>query len=509
MMRSFYPNASAYRSVCVQAPRSVKLGTAVVLASPAWSISMKCGGRSVTDGHRGISRRSALSFALAASAGALGQAHAEETAGSRREIAALLAARIDAQHRGTGGLVAVARARDAWVVRHGTVSRESAPRISLDTPFQIASLTKVFTALLLCDAASRGEVALDDPLAAYFDGIAPSFEGRAITLTDLATHTSGLPLRPPSRVDRSQDNPYEGYSDADLRADLAATTLNRAPGAAFEYSNYGFALLGAALSARLGKTYAEILEERILRPLRMRATSLTPSAAVSARLVQGYDMEFAPANVWDFGALAPAGGLFSTARDLRKFLALWTEPFDTPLARAAHDMFSIRRPGPDPETQMALGWRVIERGGRTLGWSNGSGGGVRAYMAVAPGAEGVIAYANMQTGIGVDDIGLRVLDPTSAVDVTPIPLRVAIALPPAVLDRYAGTYAYAPDDTITILRDGDGLVLVSGPNRLRLYAESETAFFIREDNVTVTFDATASSFVLAQAGQDYLYRRAP
>ncbi|MCX7359733.1 MAG: serine hydrolase [Alphaproteobacteria bacterium] len=480
----------------------------VVLASPACSTWLRCGERSVQQGDRGVSRRGALTFALAASVCACGQARAQEAvAGSRQDIAELLAGRIDAQHRGTGGLVSVVQARDAWTVRHGTVSRESASGVSLDTPFQIASLTKIFTALLLSDAAMRGEVALDDSLAAYLDVSVPSFEGRAIVLADLATHASGLPLRPPSRVDRSRDNPYAGYSDADLRADIAATTLSRAPGSAFEYSNYGFALLGAALSARLGKPYETILRERILTPLRMRATSLTPSTATRARLIQGYDMEFVPANVWDFGALAPAGGLFSTARDLRKFLALWTEPFNTPLAQAARDMFTTRRSGPDAQTQMALGWRVIERNGRTLGWSNGSGGGVRAYMAVAPGAEGVIAYANMQTGIGVDDIGLRVLDPSNSVDVSPIPLRVAIPLPASVLDRYTGTYAYAPDDLMTITREGDGLVLVSGPNRLSLFAESETLFFIREENVTVTFDAGASTFVFRQAGQEYLYRR--
>lgn len=458
-----------------------------------------------------ISRREALCTALAVCAGILGDAEAQTGASSRREIAALLAGRIDAQHRGTGGLISVVRERDAWTVRHGTVSRESARRVSLDTPFQIASLTKIFTALLLRDAAMRGEVSLDDPLTAYLPVRAPSFEGRAITLTDLATHTSGLPLRPPSRVDRSQANPYEGYSHDDLLADIAATTLSRAPGAAFEYSNFGFALLGAALGERLGKPYAEILQERILTPLRMGATSLTPSATVRARLIQGYDIEFAPAHVWEFGALAPAGGLFSTARDLRKFLALWAESFDMPLARAAHDMFSTRRPGPDPQTQMALGWRVIERGGRTIGWSNGSGGGVRAYMAIASGEAGVVAFANMQTGIGVDDIGLRVLDPSSPVDVTPIPLREEISLPSEVLDRYVGRYAYAPDDELTIERDGSRLVATSGPYRFRLYAETQTLFFMREDNVTFEFqivrDGTVASVVQTQGAETFTYRR--
>lgn len=458
-----------------------------------------------------ISRRDTLAFALATGVGALGSAHATQVAAhSRDAIATLLAARIDAQHRGTGGLVAAVRDR-GWTVAHGVVAREARRRVSQDTPFQIASLTKIFTALLLSDAALRGEFGLDDPLSAHLRARIPSFGGREITLRDLATHTSGLPLRPPSRAGTNQDNPYAGYTLEELHADIAAMTLPRAPGSAFEYSNFGFGLLGAALSARLGRPYAQVLEERILMPLRMRATTLTPSAAVRARLIQGYDFEFTPMQPWEMGALASAGGLFSTARDLRKFVALFVGDADHALARAARGMFETRRPGPDPATQMALGWRVIERGGRTLGWSNGSGGGVRSYMAVAPGEAGVLAFANMQTGIGVDDIGLRTLDPTTEVDVTPIPLRVAIAVPSAILDRYVGAYAYAPDDMMSIARDGDGLVLLFGPNQLRLHAETQTRFFIHEDNVTFDFEVQgegpAPAVIQSQAGQTYVYRR--
>lgn len=459
-----------------------------------------------------ISRRNALALGLAVGAGALGSAEATQvTANSRDAIVSLLAARIDAQHRGTGGLVSAVRPRGGWTARHGVVARDSARVVELDTPFQIASLTKIFTALLLADAAMRGEIGLDDALDAHLHVSVPRFDGRGITLLDLATHTSGLPLRPPSRVDRSQDNPYSGYTAEDLHADIAATTLTRAPGSAFEYSNFGFGLLGAALSARFGMPYAQLLQQRILSPLRMRATTLTPSPQVLERVIQGYMMDFTPAQHWDLGALDPAGGLFSTARDLRKFLALWTAPANGSLERAARSMFAVRRPGPDTETQMALGWRAIERGGRTLGWSNGSAGGVRSYMAVAPGEEGVIAFANMQTGIGVDDIGLRVLDANAAVDVTPIPLRVPIAVPAAVLDRYVGRYAYAPDDVVIVERDGDGLALTSGPFRFRLLAETPTLFYMLEDNVTFEFQAPgegpAASLVQTQAGQTYIYRR--
>ena len=189
--------------------------------------------------------------------------------------------------------------------------------------FQIASLTKIFTALLLADAVQRREVGLDDPLARHFPVAAPAFEGRAITLRDLATHTSGLPLRPASRADRDQNDPYAGYSETDLHNDVLAIRLDRAPGAAFAYSNFDYGLLGDALCHRLGRSYGELLASRILEPLGMADTGLAAPAAAASRRVDGYDPAFQPMRPWDFGALAPAGGLFSTIDDLAKFIALW------------------------------------------------------------------------------------------------------------------------------------------------------------------------------------------
>ena len=105
-----------------------------------------------------ISRRGVLGFALAVSAGWLAQAEARDAPTARAAIAALLAARIDLQHRGTGGLIAAVNAHGGWTASHGVVARGAARRVSLDTPFQIASLTKIFTALLLSDAVRRGDV---------------------------------------------------------------------------------------------------------------------------------------------------------------------------------------------------------------------------------------------------------------------------------------------------------------------------------------------------------------
>jgi len=460
---------------------------------------------------RAVTRRTALLCALAAGAcQSVGTDQALAPA-EAADIAALLRARIDVQRRGTGGAVGILSARDFSVVSHGVAARDSSQRVNDESVFQIASLTKIFTALLLTDAVGRGELALEEPLDAFVPVPAPRFEGRSITLLDLATHTGGLPLRPASRQDRSQDDPYAGFTEAELYADLQAVELTRAPGAAFGYSNFDYGLLGAALSNRLGRSYEQLLQSRILDPLGMRETTLTPNARMRARRVQGYDSSFEPMRPWDFGALAPAGGLFSTLRDLRKFLALWVDENDSALARAARATLAASRPGDDAETRMAIGWRVMQRGGRTVAWSNGSGGGVRSFMSFTSG-RGVIAFANMATGVGMDDIGFRVLDPSYPVDVSAAPQRVAISVPAEALARYVGEYVYAPGDSMTIDRDAEGLLLLQGPNRIRLLAETPTLFFIREDtNITLEFGAAPTervdAFTLTQGGQSYVYRR--
>jgi serine-type D-Ala-D-Ala carboxypeptidase/endopeptidase len=400
------------------------------------------------------------------------------------------------------------------LVRHGVVRVGASQRVGVRSAFQIASLTKIFTAFLLADAAARGEVSLDDPLDRHLPGPTLSFEGRSVTLADLATHTSGLPLRPASRAARSQDDPYAGYSEADLSTDLGAVRLTRLPGTQFEYSNFDYGLLGAALSHRLGRSYSELLEARILHPLDMDETRLVPTQSMSRRMVQGYDAQFAPMRGWDFGALAPAGGLYSTLGDLRKFISLWTSNKGD-LSRTARSMFSVSRPGDDVDTRMALGWRLSERNGRRLAWSNGNGGGVRSFLSVAVGEpNGVIAFANMATGRGVDDIGFHVLDRSSPVDVAPVRERIAVAVSPTLLDQYVGVYVAAsgdPEDTATIVRTEEGIGIGQGAQHIALFAETPRLFFIREDNLTLEFaapvDGRSQEFVLTQGGQTFVYRR--
>ena len=449
--------------------------------------------------------------AVAASCGFPATAVAKAETG---ELADLIARRIRDQKRGTGAAAGFVHDGRLSVTSYGAAGLRRRTRPDGHSVFQIASLTKIFTALLLADAVQRGEVALDDPLARHFAVAPPAFEGRAITLRDLATHTSGLPLRPASRADRDQNDPYAGYADADLHNDVLAIRLERAPGAAFAYSNFDYGLLGDALCHRLGRSYGELLASRILGPLGMTDTRLKPPAPDARRRVDGYDPAFQPMRPWDFGALAPAGGLFSTIDDLAKFVALWIGDGRGALAVAAKTMLAVDRPGDDADTRMALGWRVTTHDGVRVVWSNGSGGGVRSFMGFNPAsATGVIAFANMASARGVDDIGMHVLDPALPVDVSVTPARVAVTVPGAVLDRYVGTYTYAPDDSITIVRAGAGIAFVQGPNRAPLLAAAPALFFFPDDNVTIAFETLAGgpspALVLTQGGQAYRYPRTP
>ena len=306
--------------------------------------------------------------------------------------------------------------------------------------FPIASLTKVFTSLLLADAARRGRLSIDDPLSKHLPaGVGvPTFEGRAITLADLASHGSGLPLRPPNLPSKDPEDPYAGYRTSHLYAAISAFKPTRAPGSKFEYSNYAYGLLGQAIEHRLGRNFGELVAQRITGPLGMRDTGIRPPQPDDIRRVQGYSVDSKPVPAWDLAALVEAGGLFSTVDDLLVFLGVWIGPRETALGPAARDMLRLTRPGDSAKVRMSLGWRVERANARTLVWSNGSAGGVRAFMGFCPETRtGVVGFNNAQTGIGVDDICRHVLVPAEPIDRRIPVFHKEMAFDPA-MSRFAG-----------------------------------------------------------------------
>ena len=200
----------------------------------------------------------------------IGPAHAARgTAPSDAEIRQILVNRIDKEKQGVGIVIGVIDAKGQRVVAYGSLEKGNKQPLDGDTLFEIGSITKVFTSLLLADMAQRGEVRLDDPISKYVPATAkiPERGGKKITLVDLATHTSGLPRMPANFNPKDPANPYIDYTDDQLYAFLSSYELTRDVGIKFVYSNLGFGLLGQGLARRNGTDYEALVETRICEPL--------------------------------------------------------------------------------------------------------------------------------------------------------------------------------------------------------------------------------------------------
>ena len=153
---------------------------------------------------------------------------------SDAEIRKILVDRIDVQKQSVGIVVGVIEPAGRRIVSYGSLAKNDPRPLNGDTVFEIGSITKVFTSLLLADAVERGEVALTDPVAKFLPAKVkmPERGGRAITLQDLATHTSGLPRLPTNFAPKDPANPYADYSFENLYTFLSGYQLTRDIGAA-------------------------------------------------------------------------------------------------------------------------------------------------------------------------------------------------------------------------------------------------------------------------------------
>ena len=428
-----------------------------------------------------------------------------------QSLHALLVERVDVRKWGTAIVVGVSSPQGRQLVSYGTLSVQDRRKVDGTTVFEIASLTKVFTALVLADMAARKQVALEAPVSTCLpSGVTvPKHGDRQITFLDLATHTSGLPLRPNNLASQTALNKYAGYTVEQLYQGLAAFKLPRDPGLEFEYSNWGFGLLGNALAHCAGKTYAALLGERVTGPLGMRDTMFVPSGALRSRLAAPYDRKLQPVPNETTGALDAAGGLLSTVDDLLKFVELFLGRGPQPLVAAGATMLEPRRPGDDPDTRMALGWRVTTARGVQTMWSSGRADGYRAFMAFDPRARvAVVALTNAATNVGVDDIGRHVLDPRTAL----IKLHTRIAVPADVLERYVGIYKFEDGVVMTVGLDEDHLVVqMTGQGPSHIFASAPREFFPEDIEAQFIFAASgtapAQSLVLNQDGQSYPAQR--
>lgn len=193
-----------------------------------------------------------------------------------------------------------------WVIRGGervcrVWSAEGKAPNSLSL-FEIGSITKMFTGVLLADMSLRGEVALEDPLSRHLPGSRPAWRHREPTLLELATHRNALPNTPKGMSRRELayslgiggQDPWAKLTEVEYERLVTRESPRRAPGGRVRYSSMAVGLLGDALAARAGKPYDELLNERLLEPLGMAGTAVTVRPPWSAHLLDGHSRRGQP-----------------------------------------------------------------------------------------------------------------------------------------------------------------------------------------------------------------------
>ena len=287
----------------------------------------------------------------------------------------------------------------------GRIDDADGTEVDERTVFEIGSITKVFTSLLLADQVVSGAVALDEPLAAFYPELRIPVRGRPVTLVDLATHTAGFPRLPKGLIRqalRHGDDPYARFTDDDVAVALERVRLKREPGLRLRYSNFGAAVLGNAVARRAGRSYADLLADRVTEPLGLTDTVVDLRPDQEHRRAQGHKGRRKPTPDWSMPSLPGMGALRSTTADLARFMAAQASPEITSLAEAIR-LTQEPRAGREPR-RIGLGWMVtpLGRSGYTAHWHNGGTGGFRSFAGyVRDSGVGVALLTN----------GLRPVDP--------------------------------------------------------------------------------------------------
>lgn len=279
-----------------------------------------------------------------------------------------------------------------YTYNYGEVEKGKGRPPTPHTLFEIGSVTKTFTGVLLARAASEGKLKLDDDVRRYLDGDYPNleFEGQPVRLFQLVNHTSRLPFTLPDRPDLFKDaNPLElpkvlteierRYTRADFYRDLHQVRLDKAPGTEFRYSNAAAQLLGYVLERVYGKPYGQLVSEKINGPLKMRETMLTPSAEELKRLAQGH---------YEDGSVAlpvtprtqAAGGLRSSVSDMLKYAAFHLNEGEEVVKLSHRTTW-----GEIKYYASGLNWQMnLTAGGRRRIWQSGGTFGFASYCGVYP-----------------------------------------------------------------------------------------------------------------------------
>lgn len=308
---------------------------------------------------------------------------------------------------------------DHFGIVHLGSSNRAKKQADFSTVYELGSVSKIFTSLLLADAVVRGEINLEEQanVANAAEIQLPSRGGRAITWLDLSTHRAGLPRLPVNLPLTDLVDPYRDY-DSKMAAEFVNRyELPRQPGVAQEYSNFGVSVMGYLIAERAGKTYDALLRERISEPLEMTDCTVSLSSEQSTRLATPHDKVGSAVTPWTFADLPGAGGVHATMRDMMRFAKAQLKPPVGPIGEAIELAWKQHTPADASGPAMGLGW-MIAGDGQTR-WHNGQTGGSHAALFINRELKSaVIVLCNTAVSNEVDQLAVQLIQKTAGIDAT-------------------------------------------------------------------------------------------
>lgn len=351
------------------------------------------------------------------------------------------------------------------------------PRIDKNSAFEIGSISKTMTATLLAGMIEEGKVSLDTPLADLLPPGAkvPKFEDQAIKLRHIVTHTSGLPALPPGIAITNLADPYAAMDQASVLDALAKTTLTRAPGKQFEYSNFAMMLLSSAIAQREATDLETLFVDRIFKPIGMSGAYIAkPPKGI--RAVKGHMSTGQETAAWTFDTnLAGVGGVRATLEDLVRYVQASLNPSDTSLGKA----LTLTQKPVDTASQpkMAMNWMLAPLNQNTLHTHEGGTGGFSSLVAFdTKGKRGVIILSDTAlTHLGgLSNLAMHLLDPSLPLDKP----RVASVAPKALIDSLQGKFQLAGAMKMDVSISGNALVVqAEGQPAFNMGYDSSGSFY--------------------------------
>jgi CubicO group peptidase (beta-lactamase class C family) len=433
------------------------------------------------------------------------------------------------ERKNVGIVVGIVDENGSRVISYGKLDNGTDQDVNGDTVFEIGSITKTFTGLLLQDMVERGQMKLNDPVAKYLPRSVkmPTYNGKEITLLQLATHTSGLPTTSVTWTPKRADNPRADYTIERMYDFVSGYKLTREPGTKYEYSTVAMALLGQTIVLKTGTDYESLVVDRICNPLKMDSTRITLTPELKNRFATGHNSFGYAVSSSYWGALTPGAAIRSTANDLLKYVSanLGLTPSNlTPLMEETHvaRFHSDLNVDYGPDTDIGLAW-MIKRGsdGTKIVQYGGLTDGFIAFVCFSMSHHrGVVVLSNSQD-FDVPAIGRILLESQWQSDRRPKETKIGSR----VYDSYVGQYHSSPhtasDPCIGIRREGNQLfVQVTGlksvsadiflpPKTGELLPESETRFFERLSGNPVIFSrdaqGKATGLIVQYNGKTFSY----